>query len=89
MIRRQRFLAEMEKVVPWERLLLANWPYYPKGEGGRPPIGPERMLRIYFLEQWYGLTDEGLEDALNDSFAMRAFPDIGLARENLPNAATL
>ncbi|MGF6293106.1 IS5 family transposase [Paraburkholderia youngii] len=47
------------------------------------------MLRIYFLEQWYGLTDEGLEDALYDSFAIRAFPGIDLARENVPNAATL
>ncbi|MBB5429537.1 IS5 family transposase [Paraburkholderia sp. JPY158] len=89
MIRRQRFLAEMDKVVPWERLLLATGPYYPKGEWGHPPMGLERMLRIYFLEQWYGLTDEVLEDALNDSFAMRAFPGIDLARENLPNAATL
>jgi IS5 family transposase len=61
--KRQRFLAEMEKVVPWQRLLLAIEPYYPKGERSRPPVGLERMLRIYFLQQWYGLSDEGLEDA--------------------------
>ncbi|ONP94461.1 transposase, partial [Burkholderia cenocepacia] len=71
--KRQRFLAEMEKVVPWSRLLSVIGPYYPKGERGRPPIGLERMLRIYLLQQWYGLSDEGLEDALYDSIAMRAF----------------
>ncbi|WP_179117521.1 RES family NAD+ phosphorylase, partial [Burkholderia cenocepacia] len=68
--KRQRFLAEMEKVVPWSRLLSVIGPYYPKGERGRPPIGLERMLRIYLLQQWYGLSDEGLEDALYDSIAM-------------------
>lgn len=87
--KRQRFLAEMEKVVPWQRLLLTIGPYYPKGERGRPPVGLERMLRIYFLQQWYGLSDEGLEDALYDSIAMRAFAGIDLARENVPDATTL
>ena len=57
--RRQRFLAEMEKVIPRQRLLLAIESYYPKGTRGSPPIGLERMLRIYFLRQWYGLSDEG------------------------------
>jgi IS5 family transposase len=61
--KRQRFLAEMEKVVPWSRLLPVIEPYYPKGERDRPPVGLERMLRIYFLQQWYGLSDEGREDA--------------------------
>jgi transposase, IS5 family len=87
--KRQRFLTEMEKVVPWQRLLSAIGPHYPKGERGRPPIGLERMLRIYFLQQWYGLSDEGLEDALYDSIAMRAFAGIDLARENVPDATTL
>jgi IS5 family transposase len=53
----------MEKVVPWSRLLPVIEPYYPKGERDRPPVGLERMLRIYFLQQWYGLSDEGREDA--------------------------
>jgi IS5 family transposase len=87
--RRQRFLAEMEKVVPWQRLLSAIEPHYPKGARGRPPIGLERMLRIYFLQQWYGLSDEGLEDALYDSLALRAFAGIDLAVENVPDATTL
>uniref|UniRef100_A0A0S4WL81 Transposase n=1 Tax=Ralstonia solanacearum TaxID=305 RepID=A0A0S4WL81_RALSL len=62
--RRQRFLTEMESVVPWSRLIAAVEPHYPKGKRGRPPIGLERMLRIDFLQQWYGLSDEALEDAL-------------------------
>ncbi len=87
--KRQRFLAEMEDVVPWQRLLSAIGAHYPKGERGCPPIGLERMLRIYFLQQWYGLSDEGLEDALYDSIVMRAFAGIDLARENVPDATTL
>src|SRR5215211_4232870 len=53
--RRDKFLAEMEQVVPWGRLVDRLRPFYPKGERGRPPVGLERMLRIYFLQQWYGL----------------------------------
>ena len=87
--RRQRFLTEMEKVVPWSRLIAAVEPYYPKGKRGRPPIGLERMLRIYFLQQWYGLSDEALEDALYDSMAMRAFAGVDLAVEAVPDATTL
>ena len=56
--RRERFLGEMEQVVPWERLVEVIKPHYPKGVRGRPPVGIERMLRIYFLQQWYGLADE-------------------------------
>ncbi len=87
--RRERFLSEMESVVPWSRLVAAVQPYYPKGQRGRPPIGLERMLRIYFLQQWYGLSDEALEDALYDSMAMRAFAGIDLAVEAVPDATTL
>src|SRR5712672_1276501 len=65
--RRDKFLAEMEQVVPWARLVNRLRPFYPKGERGRPPVGLERMLRLYFLQQWYGLADEALEDALYDS----------------------
>ena len=63
-------------VVPWARLVERLRPLYPKGERGRPPIGLERMLRIYFLQQWYGLADEALEDALYDSQALRGFAGI-------------
>jgi IS5 family transposase len=87
--RRDKFLAEMEQVVPWARLVERVRPFYPKGERGRKPIGLERMLRIYFLQQWYGLADEALEDALYDSQALRGFAGIDLAVESVPDATTV
>jgi IS5 family transposase len=87
--RRDKFLAEMEQVVPWGRLVARLQPFYPKGERGRPPVGLERMLRIYFLQQWYGLADEALEDALYDSQALRGFAGIDLAVVTVPDATTV
>ena len=87
--RRDKFLAEMERVVPWTRLVARLRPFYPKGERGRPPIGLERMLRLYFLQQWYGLADEALEDALYDSQALRGFAGIDLAVMAVPDATTV
>lgn len=90
--RRERFLTDMEQVVPWQNLLEALAPYYyPKaGEGaGRPPVGLERMLRMYFLQQWFTLADEALEDAIYDSQALRNFMGINLAVESVPDATTL
>ena len=87
--RRDRFLAEMEEVVPWARLVDRLRPFYPKGERGRPPVGLERMLRIYFLQQWYGLADEALEDALYDSQALRGFAGIDLSLATVPDATTV
>src|SRR5215218_9026578 len=86
--RRERFLSEMEKVVPWARLCAVIEPHYPSGRRGRPPIGIERMLRIYFLQQWYALADEALEDAIYDSQAMRLFAGIDLSVESVPDATT-
>ena len=87
--RRDKFLSEMERVVPWERLVARLQPLYPTGQRGRPPIGLERMLRIYFLQQWYALADEALEDALYDSQALRGFAGIELNRDPVPDATTL
>ncbi|NOG31689.1 IS5 family transposase [Halomonas sp. TBZ9] len=90
--RRERFLAQMDALVPWQRLIEALAPsYFPNSAGkrGRPPIGLERMLRIYFLQQWYALADEALEDAIYDSQAMRDFIGIDLAVESVPDATTL
>src|SRR5215204_5567458 len=87
--RRDKFLGEMEQVVRWGRLVERLRPFYPKGERGRPPIGLERMLRIYFLQQWYTLADEALEDALYDSQALRTFAGIDLSIEDVPDATTL
>src|SRR5215208_1287224 len=87
--RRDEFLAEMNAVVPWARLVARLAPLYPKGERGRPPIPLERMLRVYFVQQWYGLSDEGLEDALYDSQALRGFAGIELNRDPVPDATTV
>jgi IS5 family transposase len=87
--RRERFLARMEEVIPWAQLLAVVVPHYPKGERGRPPIGLERMLRVYFLQQWYALADEALEDALYDSQALQRFARIELDAEGVPDATTL
>ena len=88
--RREQFLAEMERIVPWSRLEAAIVPSYPSsGRVGRPPIGVAKMLRMYCLQQWYGLADEALEDALYDSQSMRDFVGIDLSRESVPDATTL
>jgi len=87
--RRERFLAQMEMVVPWARLVEVIAPHYPAGKRGRPPVGIERMLRLYFLQQWYALADEALEDALYDSQALRSFAGIDLGSEAVPDATTL
>ena len=83
--RRERFLCEMEVAVPWLRLVALVKPCYPLGKRGRPPLGVELMLRVYFLQQWYALADEALEDAIHDSRAMRAF----VGGEVVPDATTL
>lgn len=87
--RREKFLTRMEAVIPWAQLLAVIEPFYPKGKRGRPPIGLERMLRVYFLQQWYGLADEALEDALYDSQALQSFARIDLSAEGVPDATTL
>lgn len=88
--RRDRFLGEIDAVTPWLTLVAEIEPYYPKGVGrGRPPIGVERMLRMYIAQQCFGLSDEGIEDAIYDSQAIRSFVGIDLAREGAPDATTL
>ena len=79
--RRDRFLSEIEAVTPWSALVAEIKPFYPKGEGrGRPPIGAQRMLRVYIAQQCFGLSDEGIEDAINDSQAICGFLGIDLSR---------
>ena len=87
--RRAAFLAEMERVVPWSALCALIEPFYPKPGNGRPPVGVERMLRIYFLQQWFNLSDPAVEEALYDSLAMRRFVDIDLGREPVPDETTV
>jgi len=88
--RRDRFLGEINTVTPWSALVAELEAFYPKGDGrGRPPIGLERMLHMYIVQQCCGLSDEGVEDAIYDSQAVRAFIGIDLNREAAPDATTL
>ena len=87
--RRALFLEEMEQVVPWGKLCGLIESYYPKAGNGRQPVGVERMLRIYFLQQWFNLSDPAVEEALYDSAVMRSFVGIDLGREPVPDETTV
>ena len=87
--RRGAFLAEMEQVVPWRRLYDLIEPFYPKPGKGRRPVGLDRMLRIYFLQHWFSLSDPSAEEALYDSEIMRRFVGIDLGREPAPDETTI
>lgn len=89
--KRERFLAEMDQVVPWARLLALIEPHYPKvnPEGGRPPLPLERMFRIYCLQQWYNLSDPGAEEALYDSLTMRHFADVRTDADVIPDETSI
>lgn len=90
--RRERFLAVMQQVVPWERLAAAAEPHWPRAREGsreRSPFAVPSLLRLYFVQRWYALADDALEDALHDSDALRRFVGIDLATESVPDAATV
>jgi transposase, IS5 family len=87
--RKAEFLARMNKLVPWSEFCSVIEPHYPKPGNGRPPIGLERMLRMYFLANWFNLADEACEDALYDMPAFRDFCRVDLGRERVPDATTL
>jgi IS5 family transposase len=87
--RRGEFLAAMNVVVPWLELCAEIEPFYPNAGNGRPPVGLERMLRIYFLQTWFNLSDPGVEEALYESLSMRSFVGIDLGREPAPDETTV
>ena len=87
--RRERFLAEMDAVIPWARLLALIEPHYPKAGNGRQPIGVERMLRVYFLQQWFNLSDPQAEDSLYDMESMRRFAGVELGEDTVPDETTI
>ena len=87
--RRERFLAEMDAVIPWSRLLVLIEPHYPKAGEGRQPLGLEKMLRIYFLQQWFNLSDPQAEDAIYDSESMRRFARVELGEDVVPDETTI
>lgn len=87
--KREEFLDIMEEIIPWEEWVAFIIPYYPKGERGRPPLGIEKMLRMYLLQNWFTLSDVGIEDTIYDSYAMRKFMNLNFYDEQVPDATTL
>src|SRR5262249_567417 len=87
--RRELFLAEMAPVIPWKRLIALIEPHHPKAGNGRQPLGLEMMLRIYFLQQWFNLSDPAAEDAICDSESMRRFARVELAEDVVPDETTI
>src|SRR5574338_22479 len=87
--RRERFLAEMDAVIPWSRLIALIEPHYPNTGKGRPPHDLERMLRIYFLQQWFNLSDPLAEDTIYDSESMRRFARVELGDDKIPDESTI
>jgi len=87
--RRERFLSEMDRVIPWARLCALIEPHYPQGTRGRPLMPLERMLRIYFMQQWFNLSDPAAEDALYDSESIRRFAGVELAEDAVPDETTI
>src|ERR1044071_3743740 len=79
----------MDAIIPWRELLGLIDPHYPKAGNGRPPLGLQKMLRIYFLQQWFDLSDPGAEEALYDSESMRRFAGIQLGIDVVPDESTI
>lgn len=87
--KREEFLETMNEIIPWEEWVEFVRPYYPSGKRGRPVKGIETMLRMYLLQVWFNLSDEGVEDAIYDSYAFRKFMNIDFMSEQAPDATTL
>jgi len=87
--RRERFLSEMDRVIPWGSILGLIEPHYPKAGNGTQPMPMERMLRIYFMQQWFNLSDPAMEDSLYDSESMRRFAQIELQDDAVPDESTV
>jgi IS5 family transposase len=88
--RREKFLAEMDRVVPWAALLALIEPSYPTaGRRGRPPMAASTMLRIHFMQQWYALSDPAMEDALYEIESMRRFAGVELNEDAIPDETTI
>lgn len=87
--KREEFLEIMDEIIPWDEWISLIVPYYPAGKRGRPPIEIEIMLRMYLLQCWFTLSDEGVEDAIYDSYAMRKFTGINFLTESVPDETTL
>ena len=87
--KREEFLETMDETIPWDEWVSVIEPYYPQGKRGRPPMGIEKMLRMYLLQIWFNLSDPATEDAIYDSYAMRKFTEIDFMTEAVPDETTL
>lgn len=87
--RRERFLGEMDQVIPWAQIVALIEPHYPQAGNGTQPMPMERMLRIYFMQQWFNLSDPAMEDSLYDSESMRRFAGIELVDDAIPDESTI
>ena len=87
--KREEFLDIMDEIIPWEEWVEFVRPYFPDGKRDRPTKGIEKMLRMYLLQVWFNLSDEGVEDAIYDSYAFRKFMNIDFMEEQVPDATTL
>lgn len=87
--RKREFLEEMEQVVPWAALLGLIAPHYPKGKNGRPPFGLDVMLRIHFMQQWFGLSDPAMEESLHEVPLYREFAGLDAGISRLPDESTI
>ena len=87
--KREQFLDMMEAIIPWNQWINIIQPYYPSGKRGRPTRGIETMLRMYLMQNWFNLSDEAIEDAVYDSYAMRTFMHIDFTEQQVPDATTL
>lgn len=87
--KREAFLNAMDEIIPWSHWVEMIRPFYPDGKRGRPPKKIETMLRMYLMQSWFSLSDEGIEDAIYDSYAMRFFMCIDFLSEQVPDATTL
>lgn len=87
--KREEFLDAMERIIPWAYWVELIRPYYFNNVRGRKPVGIETMLRMYLMQVWFNLSDEGIEDSIYDSYAMRSFMHIDFTEQQVPDATTL
>lgn len=87
--KREEFFKAMDKFIPWGECISLIEPYYPSGQRGRTPMGVEKMLRMYLLQCWFNLSDEGIEDAIYDSYTLRSFMKLSFVDQQVPDATTL
>ncbi|MFW9876496.1 MAG: IS5 family transposase [Candidatus Thorarchaeota archaeon] len=88
-IRAQKFLDEMDKIIPWQKLINIIEPYYPKAGNGRPPMNLLLMIKIHCLQQWYNLSDPGMEEAVYDRLSFQKFLGLDLFEDKVPDETTI